>query len=73
MTTVLGWEAPGDGTEPPPVLYWVWFRLYRWTRLAKHRVGWHDWRERGIVDYDDPVYVRRHLHCDWCGKNRAAS
>jgi len=67
---VLGWTVPGDGTEPYPALYWVWFRLYRWTRRVKHRVGWHDWHERGVVDYDDLVYARRDLHCDWCGKSK---
>jgi hypothetical protein len=36
--SVLGWKAPGDGTEPYPAMYWPWFRLYRWTRRAKHRI-----------------------------------
>ena len=69
---MLGWSCPasGDETDQRPRSYWVWYRLYRWTRQAKHMIGWHDWRVRGAVDYDDPVYVRRHQYCDWCGASK---
>ena len=70
---VLGvWSCPwsGDEADPPPRRYWVWYRLYRWTRTAKHWVGWHDWHTVGVVDHPDPVYVQRHRHCDWCGANK---
>jgi hypothetical protein len=73
MTAVLGWRCPwsGDGSDPVPRRYWAWYRLYNWTRRAKHLVGWHDWRQVGFPNLPpDSMYVRLHEHCDWCGANR---
>jgi hypothetical protein len=70
--TVFGWKAPGGDSEELTVPYRIWYRLYRAIRTVKHRLGLHDWREQGVVEYDDPVYARRHLHCDWCGASKPA-
>ena len=61
-STVLGWQSPwsGDEADPIPSRYWVWYRVYRWTRQAKHRVGWHDW---------DPILIGGE-RCHWCGAMR---
>ncbi len=63
--SVLGWRSPwsGDEADPIPRRYWLWYRLYRWTRKVKHWIGWHDWRDRRIAD-------QHSQHCDWCGANR---
>lgn len=55
------WSSPwsGDEADPIPRRYWLWHRLYRWTRTAKHWIDWHDWRPIG-----------RHMHCDWCGASK---
>lgn len=55
---VFGWASPwnGDEREPVPTVYrLVWFPLYRWTRKARHWVGWHDRQRPGG-------------RCSWCGE-----
>ena len=58
------WASPwsGDENDPTPRRYWLWYRLYRWTRTAEHWIDWHDWRTVGVVV--------RQRHCDWCGASR---
>jgi hypothetical protein len=65
-TTALGIPCPWSGGEndPPPRTYWLWFRLYRVTRRARHRLGLHDWetlRPEGSSGF---------YRCTWCGAGR---
>lgn len=54
----LGWTCPwsGDDNDPIPPRYWLWFRLYAWTRRIKHWAQWHDWEASG-----------QRWRCHWCG------
>jgi len=58
--TVLGWRPPGSGEGDRPWTYSVWYWLYRRTRFAKHKIGWHDW---------DPMPLGGDW-CHWCGAKR---
>lgn len=54
----------GDENDPAGVAYAAWYRLYRTTRIVRHRLGLHDWR---------PVWIetgRKFRKCDWCGARR---
>lgn len=74
-STVLGWRCPwsGDERDPIPRSYRLWYRLFRSTRIVKHLLGWHDWREPPAVDYGHPFGVARWSRCDWCGAVRVRS
>lgn len=54
----------GDENDRPGTAYALWFRLYRTTRVLRHRLGMHDWRT---------AYPEGDIHtrCSWCGTRRA--
>lgn len=71
VTRVFGWASPwgGDDNDRIPRSYWVWYRLFRWTRQALHAVGRHQWRTIGSGPFvPGSEYVHEHRRCDWCGQ-----
>lgn len=62
--TALLIPCPWSGDESDPIgwTYRAWYRLYRTSRVARHKLGLHDWRY--------PPAFSGGRHCTWCGNRQ---
>lgn len=60
-STVLGIPCPWSGNdEHTPLAYRAWYRLYRTTRVLRHKLRLHDWHPQTVWD-------PKRKCCTWCG------